>query len=359
VHPIRRAITVFGVLLPLLALTALANGPTAGATTAATVAPPHCVVRDLPVRLTDPGPADNRIWGQLCYRGDRQPDAVQLLVAGGTYDHHYWDMPGVGPRYSYVDAATLAGYATFNVDRVGTGHSSYPPSAELSIAAEALSLHDVVTALRSGAVDGHRFARVEWVGHSMGSMIGDYEVATYHDVNAFLITGLLHGQNLDEAAATAGDTIPATDDPKFAHSGLDAGYVTTLAGTRGISFYHPSTTDSRVLAADERTKTVLAFPAKTTEISHLLFDPPSVAITQKITVPVIIIEGQYDLVYCGPVLRPGRPPADRGDPEHRSQPGHGHHRAADRRRDAHLVQVGRAPLTIASTMWEKTRQQSA
>ena len=38
-----------------------------------------------------------------------------------------------------MDAATAVGYATFDVDRIGDGNSSHPPSAELTIAAGAVA----------------------------------------------------------------------------------------------------------------------------------------------------------------------------------------------------------------------------
>ena len=82
--------------------------------------------------------------------------------------HLYWNFPYGSGYYSYVDAATAVGYATFDVDPVGAGQSSHPPSSQLDLNAQAVALHDVITALRSGAVDGHAFARVVLVGHSFG-----------------------------------------------------------------------------------------------------------------------------------------------------------------------------------------------
>jgi hypothetical protein len=52
-----------------------------------------CAAYTLPVRIADPGPADQTMWGQLCYRGSREPATVQLLVHGASYDHLYWNFP--------------------------------------------------------------------------------------------------------------------------------------------------------------------------------------------------------------------------------------------------------------------------
>lgn len=210
-----------------------------------------CSTYRLPVRIADPGAADQILWGQLCYPGSARPDKVQLLVPGSTYNHLYWDFPVGNGFYSYVKAAVGAGYATFNVDRIGTGNSSHPPSAQLDLPAGAVAMHDVITALRSGALDGHAFSRVAWIGHSLGSFLAWYEISRYHDVDAAILTGGLQAIN-----PQAGTIIyPAVQDPKFANSGLDTGYVTTLPGDRNF-FYYPATADPNVIAADEANKDV-------------------------------------------------------------------------------------------------------
>ena len=114
---IRRSITVAATVVTA-ALAAAAVTPAASAHAGGLPAP-TCAAYALPVRIADPGPADQTMWGQLCYRGDREPGTVQLLVHGATYNHLYWNFPYGNGYYSYVDAATAAGYATFDIDRIG------------------------------------------------------------------------------------------------------------------------------------------------------------------------------------------------------------------------------------------------
>ena len=121
----------------------------------------------------------------------------QVLIPGATYNHLYWDFPHGDGYYSYVDAATAAGYATFDIDPIGQGNSSHPPSADVTVTAEAVALHDAIAALRSGAVDGHVFSGVITVGHSIGSVDAWLEAADYHDVNAVIATGALHALSPD------------------------------------------------------------------------------------------------------------------------------------------------------------------
>jgi hypothetical protein len=126
-------------------LAIVAVSPAAGAH-AGGLAQLTCSDHTLAVRIADPGPADQAMWGQLCYRGSREPATVQLLVHGATYNHLYWNFPYENGYYSYADAATAAGYATFDIDRIGDGNSSHPPSTDLDLNAGAVALHDAVTA---------------------------------------------------------------------------------------------------------------------------------------------------------------------------------------------------------------------
>ena len=44
--------------------------------------------------------------------GPTQGRPLMILVSGFTYDHQYWDPAVGGGKYSFVDAANRAGYAT-------------------------------------------------------------------------------------------------------------------------------------------------------------------------------------------------------------------------------------------------------
>lgn len=277
------------------ALAALAVAPVAGARAGGLPAL-TCAAYTLPVRIADPGPADQTMWGQLCYRGGHEPGTVQLLVHGATYNHLYWNFPYGNGYYSYVDAATAAGYATFDVDRVGVGNSSHPPSSALTVDAGAVALHDAVTALSTGAVDGHPFQNVIIVGHSLGSGEAWIEAARYHDVDAVIVTGLLHALRPAGIGALQAALYPAADDPKFAGSGLDPGYLTTLPSTRESLFYDPATANPAVVATDEATKDTTT----ATELAGvaILGEPPTEQPSYQITVPVLSIVGENDSLFC-------------------------------------------------------------
>jgi pimeloyl-ACP methyl ester carboxylesterase len=258
---------------------------------------PECTVHVVNVRLADPGPAAYHLWGKLCQRPGSAPRAVQVLQPGGTYNHTYWDSSYRGGILSYVNAATAAGYATFTFDRIGTGNSTIPPYDVMSIDGEAVALHDVVTALRSGALGPRSFAHVISVGHSFSSAVGAVEAARYDDVDGFIDTGLPHAESDAAAVFLPSANYEAGLDPKFAGRGLD-GYATTMPGLRG--FYHsPKTSNADIIALDEATKEIHSSVEGPQIVAFALPPTPAAAITRRVTVPVLLMVGGDDNLVCG------------------------------------------------------------
>ena len=290
----RRAVVMLGTVTAVLAVL---TGPAR-----ADDLPLQCGTHQVHVAMSDGGPQDRTIVGQLCYRGPVLPRTVQLLVHGSSYNHLYWDFPYQNSYYSYVGAATLAGYATFNIDRLGAGESSHPSGLQLDMTAGAVALHNVISKLRSGdaEVGGHAFEDVVWVGHSLGSFYGWAEVAAYHDVDALILTGALHASSPSWLAGAFAASYPASEDPLFAgRPGVDWSlYVTSRPGTRGGMFYYAPTTDPQVVAVDEQNKDTVAVG----ELPGLSLPtlPPDQAPSRLITVPVLVVVGANDGLYCAP-----------------------------------------------------------
>jgi pimeloyl-ACP methyl ester carboxylesterase len=160
----------------MLAISAAAMTCAITSTAMAGPAPLHggcnCKEVTIPVGLQPGQPVIYHIWAEFCLPPGRTPTTVQLLVHGGTYNHDYWDFGVIdGIDYSYVNAALAAGYAVLDIDRLGDGQSSHPPSTDLTFTNTIYTLHEVIQALRSGAV-GISFPRVMYVGHSFGSAYG-------------------------------------------------------------------------------------------------------------------------------------------------------------------------------------------
>jgi pimeloyl-ACP methyl ester carboxylesterase len=286
-------------LLGLSLIVAVFLAPATGTALAAGSGAPTCRDYLIPVAVEDGGLPQATIFGQLCYAGPRLPRTVQILVHGITTNHLYWDFPLDNAYYSYVRAVTAAGYATFNVDRLGAGASTRPPSVAVNIGSGTVALHSVIQQLRTGAAVGHAFSQVLWVGHSYGAMLGWTEVSRYHDVDGVIVTGALHNVSpsfVQNALATA--SMPANLDPHFAGLGLDDGYLTTIPGTRGNLLYFAPTTDPRVVAVDDANKDTVTLAELATGLPLVQAPPPDTAPSRLIDVPVLDVIGQRDADFC-------------------------------------------------------------
>jgi pimeloyl-ACP methyl ester carboxylesterase len=276
---------------------------TSGATAARHELPAHsaaCYAANVPVRDI---PAESvlasiSVHGILCEPENGHPKAVMVLVPGATYNHIYWDFPYVPATYNFRAVMNSAGYATFTIDRLSTGASSRPPSELLTSTAQAAAVNSVIAALRIGTIGRMKFSTVILGGHSGGSAISLIEAGTYHNVSGVLLTGWSHTLDLPRLATVFATLYPAFLDPAFAGKGYDPAYLTTRPGTRKTDFYAQGTTDPAVVALDEKTKDV----ESTTEVGDAFGISSASPYSDRIEAPVLLVNGEYDNLVCGPLL---------------------------------------------------------
>jgi pimeloyl-ACP methyl ester carboxylesterase len=256
-----------------------------------------CAEIDLPVSVPTPREI---VHGQLCMPAGSAPTTVQLLVHGSPLNRLYWDFPYQPERYSYQRDMAGHGYATFAIDRLGTGRSTKPLSVTLLDSVEAASIHQVIRHLRAGRVGGLRFDRVVLVGQSMGSGVAVVEAATYHDVDGVILTGMTHLVSaLTAAKIFTMSVYPVMLDPQVRKEGGDPGYITTIPGKRGPLFYSASDADPRVIETDEATKDQVSALGVGTIILFDFLGPTS----RGINVPVLLTVGEKDAIFCGLLAR--------------------------------------------------------
>lgn len=219
---------------------------------------------------------------------------VQVLIPGGFYNRSYWDISVEPQIRSFRRAMNNAGYATLTIDRLGTGHSSTPPSVLLTAIAQAGAVHQVVRALRSGS-EGPQFDKVILGGHSLGSAIAVIEAATYRDVDGVLVTGMAHRLNATGIIPIFATFVPAALDPKFSAKTLDLGYLTTMPGTRFDSLHKPGPFNAAVATFEESTKDVAA-PTELVDAALLGTVTP---FTRLVGVPVLSVMASNDPTFCG------------------------------------------------------------
>lgn len=290
-----RRVAIYLVLALLLSACAVA--PARASLTAAGDRPargPRCDQVRIPVTLSAGSAVTYHMAGWLCADGSPRGRTVEVLIPGLTYGASYWNFPLDPERYSYVRAATAAGFATLAIDRLGEGASDYPPATDVTATTESYALHQIVTALHAGRIGHAAFGKVVLVGHSYGSDLALREAAAYADVSGVISTGWLTTGNLAGhlRVRDSYDT-SAAQDAKFASASLPAGYVTTKPGTRGADFYNTSYASAAVIAEDETLKQTVSAG----ELASVTVEVPQAA-TLSIHVPVLIADGQDDNLNC-------------------------------------------------------------
>lgn len=245
------------------------------------------------VALTADGPADQKL-SAVVYEPTRRPArGIQVMVPGATYDHRYFDLKTSHGWVSQARQSAKEGWIAVAVDRLGTGNSSRPPADELNDTVHALTVHDLVTRLKAT----YKGLPVALVGHSQGSAIAIQEAATYKDVNAIVVTGLLH--HFGVAAGLFSTLIqPAASDPKFENHSVPPGYLTTQDGLRHL-FYWPYNADLSTVKADDAAKQTTTAGEATDFQAEVAKD----AFGQDVSAPVLSVIGDHDFTFFNPDQR--------------------------------------------------------
>jgi pimeloyl-ACP methyl ester carboxylesterase len=217
---------------------------------------------------------------------------VLLLLHGGTYNSSYWSWPQDPTDHSFVWQALAAGYAAMVPDRLGYGQSSRPPSSEVTFAAQALTLHQVVLDLHNGRLG--RYQSIIGVGHSYGSAELANLAATYpHDFSALVMTGSGHRVSAQTTQQAVTLFAPADSLLRQRFGNLDPGYVTSINSQARLAvLYDPRYVSKAVLDYDTATEDTLPIGEAATRPADIAAD------TAQFTVPSMLIDGQHDSHYC-------------------------------------------------------------
>jgi pimeloyl-ACP methyl ester carboxylesterase len=114
---------------------------------------------------------------------ERGRKPLVIMVHGASDSHTVFDF---APGFRAARELAAAGFDVVTVDRVGYGASSRPSGDSLSFAVAAGYLHEVIQAVRRGAL-GFRPPSVVVLGASVGADIAIVEAGTYHDVDGVAI----------------------------------------------------------------------------------------------------------------------------------------------------------------------------
>jgi len=118
------------------------------------------------------------------YEPSHQTDSPLVVMIHGASDTHtVFDF-----AHGYRPAVALAhrGFPVLTIDRVGYGASSHPNGDTLSFQVSAGYVHEVIQAVRNGAL-GFVPPAIVLLGPSAGADIALVEAGTYHDVDGLII----------------------------------------------------------------------------------------------------------------------------------------------------------------------------
>lgn len=227
---------------------------------------------------------------------------IQFLVHGATYDKNYWSggeypIGFKGDAYSWISYASKLGYPTLSIDRLGYGNSSHPdPVLAVQAGTEVQIHHEIIQALRKTTiVGGRKFSKVVYVGHSVGSVLGNYLAAVYPNaVDAMVLTGYSKYLSLSLAGILVTSLLAPAQLVADRFSTLDLGYLSMLSQAgRGALFFSEDTRywDTSILPFDfAREDTITLGEAVT------ILDSP---IASNFTNPIMVITGHNDQAFCG------------------------------------------------------------
>jgi hypothetical protein len=276
-------------------------------------ASPRCTTMDVPVAV-DGHPAAF-VWAQLCLPANGGvPPTVLLTVHGTGYDHHYWDPPARRGYHSFVRDAARAGFATLNIDRYAIGQSYTPHSDTVSLAVVEDTLVQLLRGLRSGAIGGHAFENVVYVGNSLTSAYGWGIAGTVgrDDIDLLVLTGLTHMTKGSFLGNVQTSTAPANRDPRWASLGLDDNYIATtpygtsepLIGWRDELFYYVPGARQRTIMADDMLASSFVSYRLVGESIPLVWSPMTGRAPVEgdralgVEVPTLMVLGEHDNTTC-------------------------------------------------------------
>ena len=216
----------------------------------------------------------NRMAGYVYRKSPHRP--LVLLVHGASDTHAVFDF---APGYRAARELAQRGFGVLAVDRVGYGASSRPAGDTLSFATQARQLHEVITAIRGGAL-GYTPSEIVTLGPSAGADIIMTEAGTYHDVDGVIVA--FNTSQLQPALFQVDVGAWFAQGPYF-----DFG----VAFRTGFFYAEPWATD-RIIDRDNATRSLVP----RAEILSAL-NNESAAFRDDIDVPVLLMQAEHDELF--------------------------------------------------------------
>lgn len=230
-------------------------------------------------------------------------DIVHVLTHGIGFNRSYWDFylpSNSDPQYSYIYAATSAGYSTISWNRLGIFPSTVAdPYTEIQDSVELAVLTELTKLVVDGSADLNLPAppsKVLHVGHSFGSQLSKaLGIHTPELTDGIVLTGFIDTQlgQSDYIASTSLHLVNTNQPARFPPSQYSNGFLTWPdAYANQYSFLAWPSFDSAVLAQAEATK----YPFTLGEfLSGSTIASPN---SSTFAGPVYYVASELDLIFC-------------------------------------------------------------
>lgn len=216
----------------------------------------------------------NRMAGYVYGRSPHRP--LVVLVHGASDTHAVFDF---APGYRAARELAHRGFGVIAVDRVGYGASTRPPGDSLGFATQAQQLHEVIGALRGGAL-GYTPSEIVTLGPSAGGDIVMVEAGTYHDVDGVIV------------AFNTSALQPALFEVDVGAWFAQGPYFDFGVDFRTRFFYAEPWATDRIIALDNATRSLVP----RAEILSAL-NNESAASRDDIDVPVLLMQADHDALF--------------------------------------------------------------
>ncbi|KAJ6790216.1 hypothetical protein PWT90_10264 [Aphanocladium album] len=233
---------------------------------------------------------------------EERRDTLQVLVHGVSYTKDYWSGPttsDIGPgstNSSWIYYAAQQGYPTLAIDRVCNGHPSKPNGIlDCQLPLEAAVIEKVIKAARGGALPGiaTKFNKIIYVGHSYGSMIGNF-IASFNPstFDQLLLTGFSESLLVGAASIILQPRWrPASLVAPARLGSLDPGYLTATSRKSSDAIFYGDDIDSDVVDYAWDTRGVFT-------AGEMLTAPLGQGPARQYTGDVLVLNGNQDNLFC-------------------------------------------------------------
>lgn len=264
-----------------------------------------------------------QVYLQYCTPPESQSNGTVIFMVHTSFHNHLgWDPPRA--EFSQVTAALKAGFTVVNIDRLGTGQSTLPPSQLVTIERVNQAIHQVVIKLRNGSLTGKAHSSIVWLGSSFGASYSWQHAGLYpHDFDGFVLNGVQHRSKVSWAEFALGGEaiISVCDDPVFSQRISDCGYLIDAIGFKGPLYYDEpnaapgmlsgpdwevnvlrDVASQYLVAASAPFLGILVYPDPTKPgglgVQAIPVDPLT-SPSQNLRKPTLLVVGENDPIFCG------------------------------------------------------------